>query len=470
MNAKWLSDITLRAPVSHRSIGMADRRTSRLSLIAACMLVTMTGCDEQPSPPGDYTAERNVEVDTDLRHYQLPACVKTFYPDGEATSINDEDSFPIQIIESGCSDSDRRITDEVLAEVEVGDVVTYKNADRISDIDNPHAFKLEKGELLSDHVWARRITEKSCNGRRLETEQADIAYLARSAQWDDDDFQDKTVSPYTRRLDGDSPEECSTSDKETLSDNSWLHYEWVVDEVLGANDGTKITIKKCSFINLDVDFDFGAKFNGPFQLFSLNYFKALVKGKLHANINYSIEVAESITDGPALNRNIWEAPLETFVFDVAGIPVAVMVNGALDAEARLKEAALDVLVEGNVQFESQIELGPIYDGGDWNFEHTTSGSPTHTIDKADTRGHLDVEFVLKPSVEALLYGLAGPEVGVGPYVELEIDEDNGTFDLKGKLGLEAGVQVQLKFAELLGVPGVDISAFEETVRFAEISF
>lgn len=171
------------------------------------------------------------------------------------------------------------------------------------------------------------------------------------------------------------------------------------------------------FINFLFNAEAGLNLEAKVKRFKLKKFECSLSGYVQTSLTAGVEISKP---AQPLKKDIELAkfPRYTAVFWCGPIPVAVSLNSGLKW---INEALFSAqgTVSATASVRADYKEGVIYEGG-WNAVSSSSVTTSAGLDKVETSisGRLTSGVMLFANV--MLYGCAGPEIGIGPYVESNV--------------------------------------------------
>jgi hypothetical protein len=183
----------------------------------------------------------------------------------------------------------------------------------------------------------------------------------------------------------------------------------VRDREVLSNDYLAVTVTHASFTATPtIDLDLSMRHR------SLEHFAAVLNGQLDASLDVEIAAREGITH-PTIP--LWKSTPQVFVQWVGLVPVVetatLSVGLRLDTTAR-GEASVHLRGEAHIALSG----GVTYDAGD-GFSPVATFDHSLSIDRVTgTRlDDIDVRAYLYTQVDVKFYGIAGPFIDAGPYID-----------------------------------------------------
>lgn len=171
------------------------------------------------------------------------------------------------------------------------------------------------------------------------------------------------------------------------------------------------------FINFLFNAESGLNLEAKVKRFKLKKFECSLSGYVQTSLTAGVEVSKP---AQPLKKDfeLVKFPRYTAVFWCGPIPVAVSLNSGLKW---INEALFSAqgTISATASVRADYKEGVVYKGG-WNTVSSSSVTSSAGLDKVETSisGRFTSGVMLFANV--MLYGCAGPEIGIGPYVESNV--------------------------------------------------
>lgn len=171
------------------------------------------------------------------------------------------------------------------------------------------------------------------------------------------------------------------------------------------------------FISLLFDAEAGLNLEASVKWFKLKKFECSLSGYVQTGLTAGVEIIKA-AEPIKKDFELVKFPSYTAVFWCGPIPVAVSLGSGLKW---INEALFSAqgTISATAQVRADFKEGVIYNGG-WNAVNNSSVTSSAGLNKVETSisGRFTTGVMLFANV--MLYGCAGPEIGIGPYVESNV--------------------------------------------------
>jgi hypothetical protein len=227
----------------------------------------------------------------------------------------------------------------------------------------------------------------------------------------------------------------------------------------GVHVSENVTVDEGTF-SFVPDFDTGLKIHGG----KLEHFHVLATADLDVKFVLDVDVHADVDIEADLYKQLKPQKSKTRLFSLPRFRLPPQFVGLLPIYEAVEidvDFGCDFHFNGAVHLKTGVELtahlavGAAYQNGQWQrlgSQPTVQFTPT--FDAALT-GDLSIVCYVEPMAEFLFYDLAGPYIGMGPYLDTEI--------AKSATGVEYGL-----YPGLSGEFGADLSLFDRELAFGSV--
>ena len=220
------------------------------------------------------------------------------------------------------------------------------------------------------------------------------------------------------------------------------------DMVLYDDDGDKRTDDDQITADGSLALDLGADVGIDISWFQLRQFRFIVSATETAEIsvksNYDLEIKRSIP----VNLSYFQ--MSPFTIMMGPVPVVIKPEIGLVIDF---EGNVAVAVTAGVTQQASVRLGATYENGYWSGVHEFTNKFEFNSPSIELSGSL--KLAVNPELTLKLYGIAGPKVGVKPYLKLEgvvtlpkeqvaaLSPEDLEISLYAGLELEVGAKIEI---------------------------
>jgi hypothetical protein len=218
---------------------------------------------------------------------------------------------------------------------------------------------------------------------------------------------------------------------------SRYEFSMVIDDVVlyDEDDNSSTTddqIEANGEISFTPSFDIGGEI-GFFEIESFSFSHQLDVGS-ELNVEARVNIA-----GAEKEVTIAEFPRTTVVIQVGPLPVVVQPKLSLEVDL---EGNVSAGLTTDITQESSAEMSVSYENDSWNGNRNFDGDGSFTAPTADAQA--EFEAAAGPSLQLLLYGVAGPFAEGEGYADLEVTPvADPWWQLKAGLQAAVGAEVEL---------------------------
>lgn len=405
----------------------------------------VTKCDENFS----YTYEiKATDSDGDLLNYNFEGpswlSVSHNFLYGICPEVSEDQSIPIKVkVSDGKGGTDEQsytlfirnlFNTHVFSQNEINNISSVNDSDIV--FSNPVDFSVN--DIVASNItdktpygMLREVASVSSDKKKITTKQAALEQIAKNTSLSYSQILNPSQISSSSSLEGISLSSTAGSAQD-FSFNLNLN-----NVVLYDSDGNQNTTQDQLIANGNISFDTDLLFN-----LNLGNKKILDFGFRNVtDVNSDITLGfNSLGIASLTNIKLAEYKFNPILMGYVPtiIPVPVIVVPVLGIYVGIDPVNLNPL-SVRVGQDAHIDFGMIYDGNNFNWIHDFSND--FNFSNPVTSGNLELKAYAGPTLEARLYGVAGPFASVSGRLRLETN--NNEWKLYGGLGVSAGVKMEV---------------------------